>query len=495
MGKVFNFLVKLRDKLIINAVKEAIRNENAPLAGELISIKNYQIKTLNDTAASLAQLSEGIAGLTSGIKVLTDDMRLLDKKLFIDSVQRHYKGVKERIADRISNGEKLRFVSYVIIANTFGAHGICDIMLKEPEKYDVKFVICPDIYRDKDFSQYRKTRAFFAERYGTDAVLDGYDESTGKFIDWSGRCDVVYLANPYDFIVDRVHGINFLCTQDVLPIHIEYGMFNVGKSWMNIQAYSTDSCLYYLYFTNTASTTSFFSSHQISPVGNIICSGYPKIDRLAVCKPNPNQQIKKKILISPHQSVKGMKEGSEELQISNFLQYADFIPELAELYPNVDFVFRPHPLLFTQLTTHDLWTKKQVEEYLELLRSKNIMYSDESDYFHLFKECDAIIHDCCSYITEWLYTEKPCCFVMETKEKLYSQLTEDGKIAIEHYFLADSRQKIIEFIDKVIKSNCKIKLSQKFREEIMMKYPKTSEFIFNYMMKDLIAKDAVKTMR
>ncbi len=477
--------LKIRDKLFLNSVRSTFRDESALLRSEITK----RIDDVSDKQSQALDLVSARQGeIQAGLAQLAEKVSTLEKKLFISEVQRHYQDVRKEIAERIKDGEKLRFASYVVYDTTFGAHGICELMLKEPEKYDVTFVVCPDTYRDMDgLKQYHKTKQFFVERYGADRVLDGYDETTGEFLDHSDKFDVVYLANPYDCLVNRVHGINYLCTQSVLPIHIEYAMYIIGKSWMYEPVFTYDSCLYYAYFVNTIATRAFFSGHQFFPVGNIFCSGYPKMDALAACKADGGaNKSRKKILISPHQTVKGMPDCQDGIQISNFLQYSSFIPKLADLYPDVDFVFRPHPLLFTQLVRHKFWSQEDVDSYLKLLESKNIVYSSESDYFHLFKECDAIIHDCGSYIAEWLYTEKPCCYVIETKEKLYNQLTEDGKIAIQHYFLADSENKIMEFIDSVLSSNRKITLSEKFRNEIMREYPNASGYVLNCLRKWLV---------
>ena len=475
--------LKIRDKLFLNSVKSAFRDESALLRSEIAK----RIDDASDKQSQALDLVSARQGeIQAGLAQLAEKVSTLEKKLFISEVQRHYQDVRKEIAERIKDGEKLRFASYVVYDTTFGAHGICELMLKEPEKYDVTFVVCPDTYRDMDgLKQYHKTKQFFVERYGADRVLDGYDETTGEFLDHSDKFDVVYLANPYDCLVNRVHGINYLSLQNVLTMHLEYSMYLLGKSWSEQDEYRIDSCLYYRYFVNTPFTKRVLQLKQLIPVGNVRCFGYPKIDRLAFYYANKiddsSNKSRKRILIAPHQTIKGMPECPADIQTSNFLQYAEFIPRLADLYPDIDFVFRPHPLLFTQLVRHKFWTQEDVDSYLKLLESKNIVYSSESDYFHLFLECDAIIHDCCSYIAEWLFTQKPACFVIETKEKLFNQLTEDGKIAIEHYYLADSEQQIVDFIDKVRGDEIKVTLSEKFKNEIVMNYPKTSEVILRHM--------------
>ena len=52
------------------------------------------------------------------------------------------------------------------------------------------------------------------------------------------------------------------------------------------------------------------------------------------------------------------------LPLSDFLRYYDLILELHMIFPNVDFVFRPHPRLFTTLVNNNFWTQEEMERYI-----------------------------------------------------------------------------------------------------------------------------------
>lgn len=474
--------LKIRDKLFLNSVRSAFRDESALLRSEIA-------KRIDDSSSKQSQALDLVSArqgeIQAGLAQLAEKVSTLEKKLFISEVQRHYQDVRKEIAGRIKAGEKLRFASYVVYDTTFGAHGICELMLKEPEKYDVTFVVCPDTYRDMDgLKQYHKTKQFFVERYGADRVLDGYDETTGEFLDHSDKFDVVYLANPYDCLVNRVHGINYLCTQNLLPIYINYMFISMNRHFEHDEE-KVDSCLYYKYFLNTCYEKSELESCRIVRLcDNLVVSGYPKMDSLACQNYVPHKSKRKKILICPHHTVKVL-EG--EFQLSNFLEYSDLILRLPDLYPDVDFVFRPHPLLFTNLTMHGVWTDRQVNDYLSALKTKGVVYSTEGDYFHLFVECDAIIHDCASFISEWLYTGKPCCYVIDTDnglEKIKNVLSKEGWIAFSNYILADNEVKIKEFIDKVINDELSIGVSKDVEKRIMVNYPNASKWIFENFLNE-----------
>ena len=211
----------------------------------------------------------------------------------------------------------------------------------------------------------------------------------------------------------------------------------------------------------------------------MVVSGYSKMDELFNIP--QGSQSRKKILIAPHHTVKGLPG---ELQYSNFLEYSDFILELPDLFPDTDFIFRPHPLLFKNLAMHKIWSQEKIDQFLSQVNDKKIEYSKESDYLHLFKECDAIIHDCGSFSVEWLYTGKPCCYVVDSEDRVRKQFNRLGNVALDcHTTIADSKKEILKFIKKVENNEYPNIIDERVKNEIMINYPNCSEFILNNLLK------------
>ena len=162
------------------------------------------------------------------------------------------------------------------------------------------------------------------------------------------------------------------------------------------------------------------------------------------------------------------------------MKYHELILELPIMFPNVDFVFRPHPLLFTTLINNNFWTQEETENYLRVLEEIGVEYSTGGDYLGVFRECDAIINDCGSFTVEWLYTGKPGCFVYNEKLK-ENHLTTLMNMAIEKYTIARSKQDIIEFVKKISEDDYdkEYSMSRWVKENIALNYPTVSEFIVN----------------
>jgi hypothetical protein len=358
----------------------------------------------------------------------------------------------------------------VVYDSTFGAAGIMDLMLADLQHYSPKIVICPDILRGEIQlkEQYKRIKAFFVNKYGAEYVVDGYDEKTGEFIDVSDQFDVIYCANPYDHMVNKVHGVQYLSTRNVLPVYISY-CFQPNKYTFSVMS-RLEISLFYKVFTDTIYTQKEYEKYELINGQNVSLTGYAKMDSLHNFK--ERKRDRKRCIISPHHTIT-----NTALPLSNFLRYKDFILELPMKYPNVDFVFRPHPLLFANMINEGFWSIDDRDLYIKQLTERNIEYSSGGDYFDLFVNSDALINDCSSYIVEYLYVNKPCCFV--ANDKINDIFSELGRECLKCHNIATSEYDILKFIDSVIQGNVDMH-SQERKEilpQIMVNYPNVSSII------------------
>ena len=386
--------------------------------------------------------------------LLPDNLKRCIKRLqcknLIKSTYRHYSEIEEEIKNR--NQKNLRFAAYVVYDSTFGAYDLFDLMLSDLEHYTSKIVVIPDVSRGNDhmIKQYHEKKSFFIKKYGSKFVLDGWNERENKFLDHSNEFDVIYLANPYDFMVDKLHGVSYLSTKNVLPIYMSYGCMpdNYGcKITMSLKEIS----LFWKVFADNKMTYKDYCRYELAKGKNVVLSGYAKMDSLAKFK--ENSRAKKRIIIAPHHTI-----NNPALPLSNFLEYQRFYLELPKLFPQIEFVFRPHPLLFINMVNEGFWNATQVNEYIKKVKDNGMIYSVGGDYFDIFVNSDAMIHDCSSFVVEYLFTTKPCCFMAKKNyKKIFSSL---GKSCLKNYYLAFNTQQIIEFIQNVVIDE-KDKLKQK----------------------------------
>lgn len=383
----------------------------------------------------------------------------------------HY---REVIALKRRSGEEtIHFAAYVTNKAMYGMHDVFCYMLADRKHWDPKVVIIPDVSRGRLFQKesYLEARVHFVERYGTEAVLDGWDREEDRYIDYTDRFDIIYFAYPYDATAARIHTIQYASERNVLPVYVNYG-YDVAYNSMYARMKGPELNLVWKYFTETVFSERDLKELQIIQGENVVLTGYPKMDAYAGYA-QESRGRRKKILIASHHSVK-----IPELPLSTFLFFYKLYPRLPELFPETDFVFRPHPLLFFELVDERIWTREQVCGYLSELKKAGVAYSDGGDYLDLFAECDAILNDCGSFTMEWLFTGKPGCFVWngELKEE---HLTTQMREAITRYTIARSAEDILHFISKVESGDAcgKYEMDDWVRENIAVNYPNAAEKI------------------
>ena len=396
----------------------------------------------------------------------------LENKSILSKTKKHYYEVQNVLIKK--SNIIIRFASYVIYDSTFCGYGLMDLMLSQKNKYCPKIVIIPDISRGEKhlIEQYKKTKNFFINKYGKEYVIDGYDLENNQFIDVSNQFDIVYCANPYDSIVNKVHSIQFLSQQNLLPIYISYGCY-VDKYGYNSVMPLLELSLFWKVFADNKITYNDYKKYELLRGKNVVLSGYAKMDELN--KYEYKISNKKTIILAPHHTI-----NMDILPLSNFLQYSDFILELPKKYPNINFIFRPHPLLFTNMINYGYWTENDLSLYIKKLEKVGITYSYGGDYLEIFSKSDAIIHDCASFITEYLYTDKPCCFLAKNNYKKY--LSKLGNACLKYYYIAFNKDQIFDFIDKVvIENNDKLYKRRKdfSKKKITINYPNVSKKILD----------------
>ena len=393
--------------------------------------------------------------------------------------KRHYVSVVENIKKR---GGRIRVAAYVVYAASYAFDSIFRLMLNDEEHWEATIVIIPDTLRghENQLKTYLQTRVFFVEKYGKEKVIDGWDINKNIYIDCLNQFDVIYYANPYDIIVNKYHKIEYAMDKNVLPIYISYG-YDIGSITTKDRLKGRELNLVWKVFADTVPTYKDYKKYQIIKGSNVVIAGYSKMDNLADCVNNTNKQ-RKKILITPHHTV-----STEVLPLSNFLEYYELFLKLPDMFPNVDFVFRPHPLLFVTLENEKIWDKNQIDEYISKLLNKGVEYSTEGDYIHLFSECDAIINDCGSFTVEWLFTGKPGCF-MYSKRLNSDFLTTLMNRAIREYTIAETEKDIIDFVAMITneEESRNGEMSQWVKSEVAINYPNVSKFILAQLSYELI---------
>ena len=378
--------------------------------------------------------------------------------------------------EKIGRGQPVRALFLVFSPSMFPARPLFDAMLRD-SGFDARLFVIPDLrWRDRDPETLRGIcRKELGALYPPDRFLEASQDASGIWPDVIGDfgADIVCYPTPYDLSCFR-YNPHWAVGRNFLPIYISYSF---STSIHGYEVYGRQNYAYFWkVFAECEENAKEYAEHSILKGANTETVGYFKMDALATAKPWPRNGGRKRVLIAPHHSVEG--GANDSLSLSNFQRYADYFLSLPEKHPELDFVFRPHPFLFTVLSHPAKWGPEKAADWIARMKAHpNVRWSDEGDYFPAFASCDAIIQDCGSYLAEWVYTGKPCCFLLKATSDIDAKFTPLGRDILSHCYLAYDEAAIESFLRNVVEGGDDPKAAARgeFGKRVMVNYPHAAE--------------------
>ena len=160
----------------------------------------------------------------------------------------------------------------------------------------------------------------------------------------------------------------------------------------------------------------------------------------------------KKIIWAPHHTIDFFDKKN---YFSTFLNSYKYLFYLSKKYKNsIDFCFKPHPDLKQKLYNHKDWGKIKTDEFYDYWKNCSNTIICESNYQNLFIESDALILDSISFAAEYLYLDKPYCFLVKDHFDYNSSLNLIGKQIFEIIEKSNDLDSLDNFlINSVFKKN------------------------------------------
>ncbi len=358
----------------------------------------------------------------------------------------------ERSVKRLHHKKNIKVAFFATFSTTFKYSYLYELMQDNP-LFNPIIVICPIVNYDRNtmlLEMEKSYRNFSNKGY---KVICAYNKESDSYVDVKKELnpDIIFYTTPYEKQIDERYFVDkFL---DRLTCYVSY---NFGNSSM----YSTFHDLYihnivWKLFAESDEHKKYSIKHAFNRGRNVVVTGYPGVDYLLNKEYGHQDMWKikdrdvKRIIWAPHHSLEGMAF----LDYSCFLKYSDFMFEMAEKYKDkIQITFKPHPLLKANL--YKVWggdkTNKYYAKWDEL---ENGQLVDEGEYHDLFLSSDAMIHDCGSFINEYMYTLNPVMRTDTTKTSL-SEFNGFTQECLQCYYHAKEKGDIERFIvDVVINGN------------------------------------------
>lgn len=347
-----------------------------------------------------------------------------------------------QLARQHQAGRKIKVGFLVHWLASWSAENVLRQMQQNP-LFEVSIIVAPvkNIYDAATAQQvYQENLRLVQDAYGTSVPVLPACAEDGRLL--PGRLnglDLLFIPSNDERIEPAPYQIYQLLRQGILPCYICYSYYAVKNDAIQSDTYN----LCWKVFLENELNKQDLLERQPLRGQNAVVTGYPKADDFARYTPRPH--TRKRILIAPHHSIHGQGLASQ------FLKYADFFLQLPEKYPQVDFIFRPHPLLYTNLIQPSYWGLEKTEAYLKRLQAfPNMQYDTTPYYFQTFMDSDGIIHDCGSFLPEYLFTDHPACYMLPDPQAIDKYFGPFGKACLDVYYQAYTAQDLTHFIEEVI---------------------------------------------
>lgn len=328
----------------------------------------------------------------------------------------------------------------------------CDSLYQQMERdsmYEPMVLVCPidNQGRENMLQKMEEGYSYFIKkRY---KVLKAYDAHNDSYLDAHDlQPDIIFYLNPYRYLIDDRYYIDKF--DNVLTCYIDYSLEIMNEHWAYSQLLQQ---LVWKYLVPSNLHKKLVESCEYRFVKNVSVSGYPTYDLFINELDGIKKNEFKTIVWAPHQSI-FTPTADDEISVrwSTFLLYADYMMSIIRKNKDIHFIFRPHPLLRTNLYNHPEWGKERTDQYYEELLSLPNVELSVGDYIEQFCKSDALIHDGGGFMAEYIYTQKPCLYLSNyiddyIKKNRFNEL---GIAAWKAHYHAYDQKDIENFIEHIV---------------------------------------------
>ncbi|MBQ9608461.1 MAG: CDP-glycerol glycerophosphotransferase family protein [Lachnospiraceae bacterium] len=132
---------------------------------------------------------------------------------------------------------------------------------------------------------------------------------------------------------------------------------------------------------------------------------------------------------------------------TNFFEYKDVLTEYAGTHKDIDFVFRPHPLMFDNFIKTGEMSKKEVEIFkTKIDKSDNIVLDNEKKYEATMWKSSVLISDPSSIVAEYFSIGKPVIYCDTNTDVKNTKMTDR---MLEGCYVVKNKDELVKTIDEL----------------------------------------------
>lgn len=387
----------------------------------------------------------------------------------------NYKKILRKLKKEFGK-RKLR-VCFLNSENSKWVYGsLYDKLIKSKFFTPVVLLVVDKDYSDRDIEKLKTNYEFFNSR-GMN-VEYAFDIETKEHIPLSEfNPDIIFYQEPWTLprIQQPRHTSKYsLCC---------YCSYGTGTTNGRNEYCSRFFKEVWAYFLDNNFVKKVLTNHGVNGK-NLVVTGSIKLDAYSYPL-NPDKQIWQtnnfRIIYAPHFSF----AKDSILKFGTFDIYYKFFVEFAKSHPEIEFIFKPHPVLRKMIVQEHLMTEAETDDYYAFwANSNNTHFYDKGDYFDIFKTSDMMITDCNSFLTEYLPAQKPLIQLIAGKS---IGLNEFGEEITKGYYKVHNLEELKAALNKLIiqKDDTLKEERKKCMEKLIMPQIGTAGVIMNYLIEKI----------
>lgn len=352
-----------------------------------------------------------------------------------------------KAAKRLQGKKQLDVAFFLTIPGMWKCDALFEAMLRDPLFHP--YVVIYPYSKYKGFKRedvqgtIEQTRQYIEQR-GYEYIIP-FDVKHKKWVDIKkqNKPDIVFFSTPYKDTLPFYYLYHY---RDTLTCYVPYSL-------RALSIYKTDFALIFhnivgVFCSESEIHRTMAIKHSRNQGANVVVTGYPateiflRKDYIPKNYWRPQVHPKKKVIYASHHSI-----DSEDYP-SVFLEVFEVMLRIAEKYADsIQFVFKPHYLLKFKL--QQLWGVEKTEAYYQkwdALENGQVVIDGYED---LFLTSDAMIHDCGSFTTEYLYVRKPVLYLCG-EEDMTGKFNEFGISSFNCHYHGKTEEDIERFLKVVV---------------------------------------------
>lgn len=286
----------------------------------------------------------------------------------------------------------------------------------------------------------REKNSFFTDKKMN--VINVWDTEYNQcVIPNESRPDIIFYQQPWD---TPPFPLPWETSDYALSFYIPY--FLVNNFEQKLELCLPLHYLLYAHIVQSPEIAAFYDTkiklrHY---AGSRLGLGHTIVDSLTtrIETPAKNQCV----IYAPHFSFP-VPNGSRPLYYSSFLENGKMILQFAKNHLEIQWVFKPHPRLYSELKSVGGWTDEEVDRYYEDWNKIGTVCTT-SDYVEHFQNSFSMITDCGSFMTEYSCMDKPLIRLYYHKENLPPNPMLEKLYSTFYY--AHNNDELAELLDSVI---------------------------------------------